>query len=675
MAVAVLARPRSSSVAMQPTALGSAKPTTTDPGAGVVEGPGFLDEPLDDSLGSFSRRSGESKGVVSSEGSTKRVLERNQSSRDSSGTAGVVKKRRKGSKATLEGGDQAIPKLDRFFPKSTPGTTMSHASSRAPEVDLDEAHLESFQCVNRSTFRVSPSSEVEELLQLRTLIEELKKEALEREAERSRLQERAGTLEMERNNAVKNLHDAQQKAQDISQEVSRLNAHREAFRNEIVKLVRSQGTMERDLLQRKAMELSSRLGYIKIQRTGTSFHEAWEDGAELVEMERRLRSIQELRDQTERLRKELLRYQKLSKCTGPADNLESTSIQPPAPRTVEQIASLVDQDEIYRLRLLNLKREESLVSEEIDKIESERILLAREIRRQRDEKSSRFSDFPLLHDRYVLTKLVGKGGFSEVFKAFDVRQGSWVACKIHQLNTFWTEERKSNYIRHAEREYLIHKSLEHSRVVRLLDVFEIDSNSFCTVLEFCEGEDLDQYLKRHKTLSEREARSILSQVVDGLIYLNEQKYRIIHYDLKPGNLLLTNGEVKITDFGLSKVVETDSTNDGVELTSHGAGTYWYLPPECFDRSESPTKISSKVDVWSVGVILFQMLYGRKPFGNDMSQEIIYRERIIGSAALEFPVKPVVSSEVKELIRLCLTPEQASRPDIRDLAKHRYFQKR
>lgn len=65
-----------------------------------------------------------------------------------------------------------------------------------------------------------------------------------------------------------------------------------------------------------------------------------------------------------------------------------------------------------------------------------------------------------------------------------------VACKIHQLNSMWSEMKKANYTKHAVREYNIHKDLVHPRVVQLFDVFKIDNNSFCTVLEYCEGGDL-----------------------------------------------------------------------------------------------------------------------------------------------------------------------------------------
>lgn len=84
-----------------------------------------------------------------------------------------------------------------------------------------------------------------------------------------------------------------------------------------------------------------------------------------------------------------------------------------------------------------------------------------------------------------------------------------------------------------------------------------------------------------------------------------------------GNILLgsgsISGEIKITDFGLSKIMDDEnySPDHGMDLTSQGAGTYWYLPPECFVVGKTPPKISSKVDVWSVGVIFYQCLYGKK----------------------------------------------------------------
>ena len=109
-------------------------------------------------------------------------------------------------------------------------------------------------------------------------------------------------------------------------------------------------------------------------------------------------------------------------------------------------------------------------------------------------------------------------------------------------------------------------------------------------------------------------------MVTALKHLSSVTPPIIHYDLKPANVLLFDGEVKLTDFGLSKqVTDIDEAGD-MDLTSQGAGTYWYLPPECF-RVESKPRISNKVDVWSVGVMFYQCLFGKKPFGHDQTQQV------------------------------------------------------
>jgi len=148
------------------------------------------------------------------------------------------------------------------------------------------------------------------------------------------------------------------------------------------------------------------------------------------------------------------------------------------------------------------------------------------------------------------------------------------------------------------------------------------------------------------------------QVVSALKYLNEIKPPVIHYDLKPGNILLTEGnvcgEIKITDFGLSKVMDEENYNPdhGMDLTSQGAGTYWYLPPECFVVGKNPPKISSKVDVWSVGVIFYQCLYGKKPFGHNQSQATILEENtILKATEVQFANKPAVTNEAK--VSFCL----------------------
>jgi tousled-like kinase len=261
----------------------------------------------------------------------------------------------------------------------------------------------------------------------------------------------------------------------------------------------------------------------------------------------------------------------------------------------------------------------------------------------------------------LLIDILGKGGFSEVWRGTDLFEAKEVAIKIHQLSSHWNDDKKRNYVKHAIREYDIQKNLVHPNVVRLFAVIPIDADSFATVLEYCRGGDLEKLIKSQTSIPEREARAILVQIVSALRYFNgysspflqedvawangasgstataaagagaadtmgppPAKRKIIHYDLKPANILFDDNRwAKVTDFGLSKIMD-DSVNDDVtslELTSQGAGTYWYLPPECFQQG-TQVRISSKVDVWSIGIIFYQMLYGKRPFGEGQTQEQI-----------------------------------------------------
>ena len=280
-----------------------------------------------------------------------------------------------------------------------------------------------------------------------------------------------------------------------------------------------------------------------------------------------------------------------------------------------------------------------------------------------------------LNDRYVLQNLLGKGGFSEVWRAFDLTEFRQVAVKIHQLDPRWSDSKKENYTKHVSREYEIHRNVRHPRIVSLYDVFEIDNNSFATVLECCSGQDLDMLLKEKRRLAERDARAILLQILLGMNYLSHpsgSRQGIIHYDLKPGNILFDeHGDAKITDFGLSKIVDAPDPAESMELTSQGAGTYWYLPPECFVMNDN-VRISNKVDVWSIGVIFYQMLFGKRPFGDGQSQNrILADQTMLNAHQVVFPEKISVSEEAKQFIRSCLTYDQAFRPSIAQLCQNPY----
>uniref|UniRef100_A0A3B3UW86 non-specific serine/threonine protein kinase n=1 Tax=Poecilia latipinna TaxID=48699 RepID=A0A3B3UW86_9TELE len=460
------------------------------------------------------------------------------------------------------------------------------------------------------------------------------------------------------------------------------------------KLLIEKSTQEKQSSREKSMRDRLRLGHFTTVRHGASYTEQWTDGYAFQNLIKQQESINQQREDIERQRK-LLAKRKPPNPASPSLSVASTSepkqrktkvvngndsdpfLKPSLPQLLT-LAEYHEQEEIFKLRLGHLKKEEAEIQAELERLERVRNLHIRELKRINNEDSSAFKDHPTLNERYLLLHLLGRGGFSEVYKAFDLFEQRYAAVKIHQLNKNWREEKKENYHKHACREYRIHKQLDHPRIVKLYDYFSLDTDTFCTVLEFCEGNDLDFYLKQNKLMSEKEARSIVMQIVSALRYLNEIKPPIIHYDLKPGNILLVDGtacgEIKITDFGLSKIMDDDNYGvDGMDLTSQGAGTYWYLPPECFVVGKEPPKISNKVDVWSVGVIFFQCLYGRKPFGHNQSQQDILQENtILKATEVQFPAKPQASTEAKAFIRRCLAYRKEDRFDVHQLCSDSYL---
>jgi tousled-like kinase len=228
-----------------------------------------------------------------------------------------------------------------------------------------------------------------------------------------------------------------------------------------------------------------------------------------------------------------------------------------------------------------------------------------------DQLSTFGKDDTLFGQSIVLLWLLGKGGFSEVFCGYDLVEKKYRAVKIHRLQSQWALAKRHDYITKVERECDIQMSITHPHVVKLYRIVVVESNILMLVLEQCNGGDLDQLLKQRGKLTEHEAIPILLQVLSALHHLKWDfgpTQTVIHYDLKPANILFHDGVVKVSDFGLSKTPQKGVAQ--IDLSSPGAGTLDYQPPECFRKD---AQISHAVDMWACGVIFYQMLNGKRPF--------------------------------------------------------------
>jgi eukaryotic-like serine/threonine-protein kinase len=206
----------------------------------------------------------------------------------------------------------------------------------------------------------------------------------------------------------------------------------------------------------------------------------------------------------------------------------------------------------------------------------------------------------LIADRYELEELVGTGGMSSVFRARDRQLERRVAIKI--LHQHYAED--PEYLERFRREARAVARLSHPNIVTVIDRGDDDGRQFI-VFEHVEGENLKELVLRAGRLPVRRALELALAVADGLAFAHE--HGLVHRDVKPQNVLLSSeGDVKVTDFGIARSLHVEH---GVTQTGTVLGTAEYLAPE----QASGRTVSAATDVYSLGVVLWELLAGDAPF--------------------------------------------------------------
>jgi tetratricopeptide (TPR) repeat protein len=209
---------------------------------------------------------------------------------------------------------------------------------------------------------------------------------------------------------------------------------------------------------------------------------------------------------------------------------------------------------------------------------------------------------------YRILREVGSGGMGVVYEAEDSRLGRRVAVKFLPPEYSRDRTAKERFLREARAA----SALDHPNLCAVHDVGESDGRLFI-VLAFYEGETLRERLKRGP-LPAAEAREVAVQVARGLARAHEAG--IIHRDVKPANVMLTpRGEAKILDFGIAKLAADD---DALTRT----GGVWGTPPYMSPEQVGGRPVDRRTDVWSLGVLLYEMLAGRRPFGDGDAQAVL-----------------------------------------------------
>ena len=240
----------------------------------------------------------------------------------------------------------------------------------------------------------------------------------------------------------------------------------------------------------------------------------------------------------------------------------------------------------------------------------------------------------LINDRYEIVKLIGEGGMANVYLASDTILDRKVAVKVLRGDLSGDDK----FVRRFQREALAASSLSHPNIVEIYDVGEDDGN-FYIVMEYIEGKTLKQLIKRRGVLSLPETIDIMLQLCDALKCAHDSY--IIHRDIKPQNIMIKeSGLVKITDFGIAMALNS------AELTQTNSvmGSVHYLPPE--QASGKGSTIRS--DIYSLGILMFEMLTGKMPFKGDSAVEIALKhmKEPLPSAK---EINPVIPQSVENII--------------------------
>ncbi|CAG5035110.1 unnamed protein product [Parnassius apollo] len=276
--------------------------------------------------------------------------------------------------------------------------------------------------------------------------------------------------------------------------------------------------------------------------------------------------------------------------------------------------------------------------------------------------------------KYMFIKKLGTGGSSEVYKVLEVGTSCEYAVKCVYLAT--DQELAQGYINEVR---LLRELQNSDRVIRLYD-YEYDRTNRLLRMVLEVGEtDLSSFLRaRGSGLPPALVLHYWEEMLLAVLYIHE--HGVIHADLKPANFLLVCGRLKLIDFGIASAISGDATS---VVRSQAAGTYSYISPEALmggaggcgradDATTPPIKISFRSDVWSLGCILYSMVYGRTPFGHipnlaKLAAILDPNHRIDYPPIDHFPPSLIGS------LKWCLTYNMRARPSVRELLSVRHLQ--
>lgn len=221
---------------------------------------------------------------------------------------------------------------------------------------------------------------------------------------------------------------------------------------------------------------------------------------------------------------------------------------------------------------------------------------------------------PVVNDRYRVERSVGRGGMAEVFLAHDLLLDRPVALKV----LFPEYANDANFVERFRREAQSAAGLTHPNIVAVYDWGKVN-NTYFIAMEFVQGRTLASILKEKLRLTARQACDVAVDVASALGFAHENG--VVHRDIKPGNILIgSTGQVKVADFGIARALGS-AVEEGLTQTGSVMGTATYLSPEQAQGSQP----DPRSDIYSLGVVMYEMVAGRAPFIGDNAVGIAYQQ--------------------------------------------------
>lgn len=257
---------------------------------------------------------------------------------------------------------------------------------------------------------------------------------------------------------------------------------------------------------------------------------------------------------------------------------------------------------------------------------------------------------------YSIQGKIAKGGMGEIYKG--IHKGLKKEVILKKL----ISGAPVSFIERFKREAAIMMEISHPNIVHVFDFFKEDKNAFI-VMEYVTGYNLSEIIKQHKKLPVYLAAYIILEIAKGLDFAHSRG--IIHRDIKPANVLIsTAGDIKLTDFGIA-FKRDDQKTDNITKTGVLLGTPAYMSPE---QIYSSRDVDRRADIYSLGILFYQMLTGIRPYSNEFSKENIFKIKKGKHTALRSLNKNVPGG-ICRIIKKMMHPRKAKRYDsIEDVIK-------